>query len=86
MCTIYLLLDLMGYYIQLKQSIPKVDPLVVYLKFGKQGYKLMTNSGNNFMSDQLTENMIYSVVYGSNPLHFLAVDVLPPTSAKPQLA
>lgn len=73
----------------LNQQPPSVDPLPVYAKIGEKLFKVMTNGGNNLMSDQLRMFQDVAVVYGNNPPHFLIFAVLrgtiPDTSAKPNL-
>lgn len=75
------LTNLSDYYVIIRNHIPTgAEVFPVHFKIDQKIRPVMTNSGNNFMMDQLEQDKVYKVIYGHNPQHFLVVDTLPDTS------
>lgn len=61
-------------YIVICQDVEESDMAPVVLDINGENYPLLTNSGNNVMSDQLLSPMCYRAIFGNNPSHFLLMD------------
>lgn len=79
--------NLQNYKFVVCQSAPTTTTIEpVQFQINGTAYNVLTNSGNNFMADQLTQGVLYCAVYGNNPSHFLVKNCLPPTGFTPTAA
>lgn len=80
----FMLKNLKDYKFIICEEIP-IAPSLLNVQFKINGvlYPVLTNAGNNFISDQLRRRIIYCAVYGNNPKHFLIKNCLPETSFVP---
>ena len=80
----FALQNLRDYKFIICQQIPTTTTIEpVQFQINGTAYNVLTNSGNNFMADQLRQGVLYCAVYGNNPSHFLVKNCVPPTSYTP---
>lgn len=83
----FALQNLRDYKFTICQQVPTTTTIEpVQFQINGIAYNILTNSGNNFMADQLTQGVLYCVVYGNNPSHFLVKNCLKPTGFTPTVA